>query len=104
AARLELLRGGLHGRHVALGAHHDADARGVDVHVVELLLDLGEQVGLRHAAMSSRRWDPGNSIMSAAAYAAVRAAARSSPSAVTPRTRPPAVTTAAPSSAVPAWN
>ena len=57
----------------------------------------------RHAAMSSRRWDPSKSIMSAAAYAAARAAARSSPSAVTPSTRPPAVTTSPSRSAVPAW-
>ena len=40
AALLELLRRGLHGRHVALGAHDDADARRVDLDAGELLLDL----------------------------------------------------------------
>ena len=37
AALAELLRGRLHRGHVALGAHHDADARGVDLHALELL-------------------------------------------------------------------
>ena len=79
AALVELLRRLLHRRHVALGAHEDADARGVDLHVLELGLDrrLGGELGLAHAcsAMSRRSWRPSNSIMSAAAYAASRAAA-----------------------------
>ena len=44
------------------------------------------------AAMSRRSCRPSNAIMSAAAYAAARAAGTSSPSAVTFSTRPPAVT------------
>ena len=55
------------------------------------------------SAMSRRSWRPSNSIMSAAAYAASRAAPTSGPSAVTLRTRPPAVTTSPSASAVPAW-
>src|SRR5215211_1606497 len=46
-ALAQLLRGGLHRRHVALGAHHDADARRVDRDPLELLLRvrLGERLG-----------------------------------------------------------
>ena len=55
------------------------------------------------AAMSRRSCIPSKRITSAAAYAASRAAAGSRPSAVTFRTRPPAVTTSPSRSAVPAW-
>jgi len=41
APLFELLRGLLHLLHVALGAHHDPDTRGVDVDVVELRLHFG---------------------------------------------------------------
>ena len=41
APLLELAGGLLHRLHVALGAHHDAHAGGVDVDVVELRLDFG---------------------------------------------------------------
>src|SRR4051812_18628426 len=115
APLLELLARLLHLLHVGFGAHDDAHARGIDLEVVELRLHLGG--GLRrgrllaHAtrstarrAMSRRSWRPSKWIISAAAYAASRAAPGPSPSAVTLSTRPPAVTTA-PSSrrAVPAW-
>src|SRR5829696_6856642 len=107
-ALVELLGRLLHRRHVALGAHDDADARGVDLHAVELGLDggLGGHFSFAHAfsAMSWRSWRPSKVIMSAAAYAASRAARTSSPSAVTLSTRPPAVTIAPPDSAVPAWS
>src|SRR6201999_1376369 len=104
AALLELLGGGVHLLHVGLGAHQDADARGVDRHVLELELGLGLGRGLTHSAMSRRSCLPSKSITSAAAYAAVRAAWAAAPSAVTLSTRPPAVTIA-PSAprAVPAW-
>src|SRR5438067_8009372 len=82
----EFLFGGLHRLHVALRAHHDPDDGGVDVEVLEL--DCRLRVGpsshglLAHLAtalraMSRLIWLPENSIMSAAAYAADRAAAAS---------------------------
>ena len=58
AARVELLRRRLHRRHVALGAHDDADARGVDLHALELGLDLGlgrRAAGCRSCAGSVQR-------------------------------------------------
>jgi hypothetical protein len=86
-----------------LEPHQDADLRSVDVHLRERRagIGLGERLGrplcrrgvselLAHAAMSRRICAPGKLIIPAAAYAADRAAARSSPSAVTPTTRPPA--------------
>ena len=104
-ALAELLLGGLHRGHVGLRAHQDADARRVDLDARELLLDLGLDDRLasvmRRCRGAAER--PSNEITSAAAYAAARAAARSAPSAVTPRTRPPAVTIAPSRSAVPAW-
>ena len=95
-------------RQVALGAHHDPHPRRVDLELLELGHGLGERLGARGGlslgigaqlhdlarAMSRRICLPSNSIMSAAAYAASRAAAASAPSAVTFSTRPPAVTTA----------
>src|SRR5207302_1621144 len=53
-------------------------------------------------AISPRNCAPSNRIASTAAYAFARAAARSSASAVTPSTRPPAVTRWPPSIFVPA--
>ena len=54
--------------------------------------------------ISARRCSPSNAMPSAALYAAASAAGRSSAMAVTPSTRPPAVTSApSPASAVPAW-
>src|SRR5215217_3718275 len=102
-ALLQLLRGRVHRGHVALGAHDDADDRGVDVEALELRLDLGLDLWLAHAAMSVRSCRPSKAIMSAAAYAAARAAGTPSASAVTLSTRPPAVTIAPSRSAVPAW-
>ena len=66
---LELLRGLLHRRHVALRAHDDADARRVDLELVELLSSSasatvsGASVGrasalLAHAAMSRAQLAP----------------------------------------------
>ena len=90
AALLELLGRRLHRGHVALGAHHDADARRVDLEALELGLDrvsvtasAGRAWLVLDAAMSRRSCVPSKAITSAAAYAAARAAARSSPSAVT---------------------
>ena len=64
AALLELLGRGLHRRHVALGAHDDADQRRVDLEAVELGLDRPPRVHrgcvLAHAAMSRRSCRPSN--------------------------------------------
>ena len=55
--------------------------------------------------MSRRKCIPSKRISSIAPYARARAAVRSAPYAVTPSTRPPAVTTGpSPSRRVPAWN
>src|SRR5213075_3296841 len=104
----------LHGVHVGLRAHDDPDERGVDFEALELGLNVGdgprrfahgstrqherEAVATHRtpAAMSRRSCLPGNSITSAPAYAASRAASGSSPSAVTFSTRPPAVTSPPP--------
>ena len=51
---VELLGRLLHRRHVALGAHDDADARRVDLDALELGLDLGLSRWFAHAAMSRR--------------------------------------------------
>ena len=107
AALAELLGGALHRVHVAGGAHHDADQRR---RLAGLLGDHGElglgaqrSLALSRAAMSRRSWRPGNSTMSAAAYAASRALCASAPSAVMFSTRPPAVTSSPSRRAVPAW-
>ena len=54
AAVGELLRGLLHDGHVGLGAHDDADERGVDRQALELGFDFGLGGGFGHAAMSRR--------------------------------------------------
>src|SRR6185295_14625063 len=104
-ALLELLGRGLHRGQVALGAHDDADERSVDLEGVELGLHRRLRhrcVLVAHAAMSRRSCRPSKRITSAAAYAWVRASCVVSPSAVTFRTRPPAVTISPSTSAVPA--
>ena len=102
---LELLGRRLHRGHVALGAHDDADARGVDLHARRTRprppsrwRARGSGCSLMLSAMSRRSWRPSNAIMSAAAYAASRAAARRRRRARSrSSTRPPAVTTSPPS-------